>query len=129
MTTTVKANCNNCGGERNAFFQASYSIQGGDDYIDWKETMETLECCGCNELSMRRKFWFSEWVEPDGSGGAEITYWPPKQSRKPDWHHRLLDDNLCQAMKEVYVALNQGLVVLASIGVRTLLDRAFLLRS
>ena len=39
----------------------------------------------------------------------------------------LLDEDLRQAMQEVYVASNQGLVMLASIGVRTLLDRAFLL--
>ena len=132
MTTTVKANCNACGGERNAYIRASYSKKvgpSGPDDPTWSvTTIEALECCGCNQLSMRRKFWFSEWVELDGSGGMEIIYWPPKQAREPDWHDRLLfDDNLCQAMKEVYVALNQGLVVLASIGVRTLLDRSFFL--
>ena len=131
MTTTVKANCNNCGGERNALVRASHSVPGSDDngFADWETTMEILECCGCNRLSARSKFWFSEWAEPDGTGGTKIEYWPPKQAREPDWHDLLFDfdDNLRQAMKEVYVALNQGLVVLASIGVRTLLDRSFFL--
>ena len=130
MTTTVKANCNNCGGERNAFVRASHSVQWSDDhgFVSWDTTMEILECCGCNELSGRRKIWFSESYRPDGrTNEPEITYWPPKQSHKPSWHDRLPDDNLRQAMQEVYVASNQGLVMLASIGVRTLLDQAFLL--
>ena len=129
MMTTVKTNCNNCGGERNAFVRATHSVQGseGAGFASWDKTMEILECCGCNELSGRQKFWFSEWGGPEEYGGTEITYWPPKQAREPDWHERLFDDNLRQAMQEVYVALNQGLVVLASIGVRTLLDRSFFL--
>ena len=120
MTKPVEANCNNCGGERNAFVRASHSTGGDNDYVVWSTTMEILECCGCNDLSIRRMAW-------SDSDDAEITYWPPKQSRKPEWHADLTDDNLRQAMQEVYLASNQGLVVLASIGVRTLLDRSFFL--
>ena len=124
MTETIQANCNECGGERNAFVRASHIIQGQEDEpgvppFDWAEVIKILECCGCNALSVRRESMFVDW------DNVEITYWPPKQSRKPAWHNRLPDDNLRQAMQEVYVALNQGLVVLASIGVRTLLDRSF----
>ena len=127
MMKTILANCNECGGERNAFVRASYPTWGGDIWgqsgggVAWAETMEILECCGCNDLSIRREFRSSELDE------AQITYWPPPEQRKPDWHGRLVDDNLRQVMREVYVALNQGLAVLASIGVRTLLARAFCL--
>lgn len=126
MTETIQANCNECGGERNAFVRARHTIQGELDEpnvppFDWAETIKILECCGCGALSARRESMFIDW------DNVEITYWPPKQSRKPNWHNRLPDDNLRQAMKEVYVAFNQGLVVLASIGVRTLLDRSFFL--
>ena len=117
----VSTNCNNCGGERNAFVRASHTIREDEDGIYWITTMDILECCGCSELSMRSTELFSE------SDDRDIKYWPPKQSRQPDWHGRLLDDNLRKAMREVYVALNQGLVMLASIGVRTLLDRSFFL--
>ena len=128
MAETIQANCNKCGGERNAFVRATHTIQGqGDDDDpdfppwDWAETMTILECCGCNALSVQRESMLGAWDNVD------TTYWPPKQSRKPDWHRRLPDDNLRQAMQEVYVASNQGLVMLASIGVRTLLDRSFFL--
>ena len=126
MTETIQANCNECGGKRNAFVRASYTIQGELDEpdvppFDWAETMKVLECCGCNALSVQRESMFGDW------DNLEITYWPPKQSRKPEWYTDLKDDNLRQALKEVYVAFNQELVVLASIGVRTLLDRSFFL--
>ncbi len=126
MTKIIQANCNECGGERNAFVRASHRIQGQEDDpeippFDWVDTLRILECCGCNALSAQREFMYGDW------DNLEITYWPPKQSRKPDWHNRLPDDNLRQAMQEVYVASNQGLVMLASIGLRTLLDRSFFL--
>ena len=121
MAIAVKANCNTCGGERNTFVRARYSIPGrNEDGLEWRTTMEILECCGCENLSMRREFWFC------GLAGI-TTYWPPKQAYTPDWGSRLEDDSLRRAMREVYVASNQGLVMLASIGVRTLLDRAFFL--
>ena len=126
MTKTVIENCNICGGERNSFVRASYETRtrSGDGRV-WDTTMDILECCGCNGLSVRRRSCFFEWFSD--VTGEEITYWPPKQSRKPEWHADLTDDNLRKAMREVYVALNQGLVMLASVGVRTLLDRSFFL--
>ena len=126
MTETIQANCNECGGERNAFVRVSHTTQGqeaepGFPPADWAVTMKILECCGCNALSVQRESMFGDW------DNLTITYWPPKQSREPDWRNRLPDSNLRRAMREVYVALNQGLMVLASIGVRTLLDRSFYL--
>ena len=134
MAETVQANCNNCGGERNAFVQSHYSVGdyektpiGGGDYVQvgWDTTIEILECCGCKRLSVRRRRWFSEW-DPQFED-EEISYWPPEQRDLPEWHSQLADDNLRKAMQEVYVAVGQSLLILAAIGVRTLLDRAFYL--
>ena len=96
--------------------------------------MEVLECRGCSGISVRRRYWFSEWesVQQDPLTGPlvkdipeEVSYWPAKQTRtRPDWGNRLADENLRQVMEEVYVAVDHGLVVLAAIGARTLLDRA-----
>lgn len=128
MAETVIENCNTCGGSRNSFVRASHSTRGDDGgRFFWVVRMDILECCGCNSLSLRRHYESYEGFGEDDNTEEETTYWPPKQSRKPDWHNRLPDDNLRQAMQEVYVASNQGLVMLASIGVRTLLDRSFFL--
>jgi hypothetical protein len=61
--------------------------------------------------------------------GVKVSYWPPPTKRKkPDWADELEDDVLRRVIDEVYQALNGGLMVLASIGTRTLLDRGMFLR-
>ena len=134
----VMANCNNCGGDRNAYVRATHAVPGSDGNVSWATVMEILECGGCSGISVRRRYWFSEWedVYEDPLTGQlvrdmpeEITCWPAKQTRAlPDWADRLADGNLRQVMEEVYVAVDHGLVVLAAIGARTLLDRAMLLK-
>ena len=134
---TVMANCNKFGGDRNAYVRATHAVPGNDGEVSWETVMEILECGGCSGISVRRRYWFSEWenVYEDPLTGRlvrdqpeEITCWPAKQTRaRPDWQDRLADRNLRQVMEEVYVAVDHGLVVLAAIGARTLLDRAMLL--
>ena len=135
---TVIANCNKCGGDRNAYIRATHAVPESDGEASCETVMEILECGGCSGMSVRRRYWFSEWedVYEDPLTGRlvkympeEITYWPAKQSRaRPEWRDRLPDGNLRQVMEEVYVAIDHGLSVLAAIGARTLLDRAMLLK-
>jgi hypothetical protein len=134
----IKAHCNMCGGDRNAYKRASYSVNGSDGEVSWNDTFDVLECCGCNNLSVQRSYWFSEWDlfdqdpltgQPRLIPGIKVTNWPPTTKRnKPDWVDNLEDDVLRRVIDEVYAALNSGLIVLASIGTRTLIDRAMFLR-
>lgn len=134
----VIAHCNSCGGDRKTFKRASHETRGSEDEVSWSDTYEILECCGCGEISIRHKRWFSEWDqlgqdpitgEPTLTPGIQVTYWPPPTPRKkPSWAEKLGDEELSRVMDETYRALNSGLIVLASIGTRTLLDRAMLLR-
>lgn len=133
-----RAHCNICGGEKNAYIRASYTLSGKDGEVSWSDTYEILECCGCNGLSVRKMEWISEWDtldtdpltgQPRLISGSKVTNWPPTTKRKqPEWLDHLDDDVLRSVIQEVYQALNSGLIVLASIGIRTLLDRAMLLR-
>lgn len=134
----VKANCNTCGGDRNSYQRRIYEKREDDGIVGWSNTIETLECCGCGELSIRREIWFSEWDEygHDALTGEEIllpgvktTHWPPASQRaKPDWIDRLDDETLRTVLDQVYIALNQGATILAVIGIRTLLDWAMFIR-
>jgi hypothetical protein len=134
----IKAHCNECGGERNAYERASYTVDGNDGEVSWSNTYDVIECCGCSGLSVRHTFWFSEWDQIDSDPltgqprlipGIKETYWPPPTKReKPDWTENLDDDVLRSVIEEVYQALNAGMIVLASIGTRTLLDRGMFLR-
>ena len=61
--------------------------------------------------------------------GVETSYWPPYTTRaRPSWIDDLHDSTLRAIADEVYQALNAGLVTLATIGTRTLLDQAMYLR-
>jgi hypothetical protein len=135
---TVKAHCNECGGERSAYKRASHTVNGGDGEVSWSDTYDVLECCGCSSLSVRHTYWFSEWDQFDSDPltdqpslipGIKETYWPPLTKRKkPQWAEKLDDDVIRGVIEEVYQALNAGMIVLASIGTRTLLDRGMFLR-
>jgi hypothetical protein len=135
----IKSHCNVCGGERNGYKRASYTVNGEEEGEDlWSDTYDVVECCGCNILSVRRTFWCSAGDslvndsitgQPRFVPGIEVTYWPPPTKRKrPEWADKLDDEPLRKVVDEVYRALNAGMIVLASIGTRTLLDRAMYLR-
>jgi hypothetical protein len=137
-TDIVSALCNKCGGDRRAYKRASHTVTGHDDETSWSDTFDVLECCGCSGISVRHELWFSEWDQFDEDPitgnprmipGVKVEYWPPPTKRKkPDWAERLDDGALRGVFGEVYQALNLGLMALASIGTRTLLDRAMHLR-
>jgi hypothetical protein len=135
----LRANCNTCGGERDAFRRAEFSkLDDSQEVVSSRNTYMILECCGCHELSVQRDFWFSEWDDFDTDPltgedilvpGVQTTYWPARTTRmRPAWNEALEDDVLRRVFDEVYTALDQGLLVLAAIGTRTLLDRAMFLR-
>lgn len=143
LNEVIEAYCNFCSGNRNAYRRASYEKNGSQDHgrngeISWSDTYDILECCGCENLFVRHTHWFSEWDDFDQDPvtgenfyvpGTRVAYFPPETRRKlPEWCNGLEDDVLRNVLEEIYKSLNTGLIVLASIGVRTLLDRAMFLR-
>lgn len=129
----LKAHCNKCRGLTNSWVRAEHTVTGNDGPISWSDSFEVLQCCGCDTLSVRQEHWFSEWDEMDYDEygrmvmrpGIKEVYFPaPTVRAKPEWFDTIGDEVLRNVLDELYAALNAGLNVLASIGVRTLLDRA-----
>lgn len=129
----VKAYCGVCHGEKNSWLRAEYTEKGGNGANAWSETYQTVQCCGCDKLSVRHEVWRSEWDEadfdeqglPTTRRGAKVSYHPAQTVRaKPAWAEAIGDDTLRDVLDESYFALNSGLRMLASVGARTLLDRA-----
>ena len=133
----IVAHCNACGGRRDAYMRASHTSNGTDGEVSWSHTYHVLECCGCHNISVMHVHWFSEWDQIEGDPltgeprmvpGEKVTIWPPATKRqKPKWVERLDDQALRDVIDEVYRALSSGIIILASIGTRTLLDRAMTL--
>jgi len=129
----IKAHCNKCHGIKNSWVRADHMVSGSDGLISWSHTYEVLQCCGCDTLSVRHEHWFSEWDQMDQNEAGQLvmipgikeTYYPPPTVRpKPTWSDNIDDEVLRDVLDELYSALTGGLHVLASVGARTLLDRA-----
>ena len=121
-----KSHCNNCLQETKHFIIAERTNEGSESAepsnpycpyeISWRTTYRMLECCGCEDISMERIFYFSEWDD------VEEEYYPPQISRAiPKWHEELPAE-WCSLFKEVYTALHADSRRLVLMGVRTLVD-------
>ncbi|MGK0483543.1 MAG: hypothetical protein ACJAQ3_003526 [Planctomycetota bacterium] len=125
-----KAHCNRCAGETNHLAVATRSQSGADDPeydpmgqitnypTSWDDTYVMLECAGCEAIVVRRTFVFSEW----NHGESEVTFYPPRISRRlPAWKSDLSDD-VEELLEEVYKAIQAKSFRLAAMGARTLFD-------
>jgi Domain of unknown function (DUF4145) len=119
---TELVHCNNCLHKTKHFLVAEHSQDitepsGYEEYDVWWHIKHTLfACCGCESVTLRRKYMFSEWDEP------EITFYPPQVSRRlPDWHDELPSE-IQELLSEIYTALHSNSRRLALMGARTVID-------
>src|SRR3989338_4670910 len=93
-TITEKVHCNKCLRKTNHLVIANRRKSGrakawpndphDEYYIAWITIYTMLECCGCETVTMRRQFDFSEW------DGLEEEFYPPRVSRQlPQWYEKL----------------------------------------
>lgn len=136
-----KAECSQCGGMRNCNIRGEHSDTYDDDHFQGEDIWFILECRGCEHVFVQTVSTNSEdydnFYEEDGSTGTTrnetIKYWPALSKRKkPEWMSEYgVDaedvDDLNAAMRELYVALDSNLRMLAAIGIRTTYDIASVL--
>ena len=124
--TATKAHCNKCGGERNhkVLHSEISSWRDDEECISGSEIFDTLKCCGCELIKLRHTSCFSENDED------KVLYFPPSISRRrPDWFSDLLlelrdEEAFVEALlEEIYVAVQNNLPSLATMGVRALLEK------
>lgn len=124
--TIVKAHCNECLNETKHILVASRSngdsesINPLDPYetlcVSWRTTYSMLECCGCENVCLKREYYFSEW------DGTKVEYYPPQISRQlPKWQEDLPEE-MRELLLEVYSALHADSRRLAVMGARALVD-------
>lgn len=94
---------------------------GSEDEFIWSHTRHTLFiCCGCESITLRREYMFSEW--DDEHGGPDINFYPPQVSRRrPEWHY-WLPMEIRDLLTEIYAALHSNSHRLALMGARTVID-------
>jgi hypothetical protein len=98
-----RIHCNNCGPDRKHELIQSRKHYGSDDHSDvsWQTASDMLECCACQEITLRHRFYFSEWE----ANAVETTFYPPRIARRlPPWKDKLPLD-MVSLLEEVYKAL------------------------
>lgn len=136
---SLKAHCPRCDGERNC------SVHGViDEPWDWTDGTHSangqvdhrlLKCLGCETIFYWRSSWDSEnWDGRILADGREEIYhpitistfpMPEKTSGRPDWIWNVssIDPQLASILTQTYDAYDAGAFILASVGLRTALDR------
>ena len=117
----ARSHCNQCGCETKHHVvavrkqQRSKTIWEGFD-IHWGNTYSLLECCGCEEISVKRTSW--SWEDPDET----VEYYPTRVSRRqPPWLGDI-PEAAAALMREIYGALQGDQRRLALMGARTVID-------
>jgi hypothetical protein len=139
-TATLKAHCPRCDGDRICEIHGTLDQPWSDDSDEHSVFGQTdhrlLQCRGCEAVF----YWQSSWCSEDwdvnfnrATGEEEMTYpskvetYPAPEARglRPDWTWELhkADLTLGQIMGEMYQAAEARSYILASIGLRTGLDR------
>lgn len=115
----IRCHCNSCGHPTKHDMIATRSV---DEVIDedsrytLTEIYDTLQCRGCESVTLRYRF-----VDP--AHGEEISFYPPRVSRRaPDWRWDLPAE-LRSLLEEIYIALHSDCRRLALMGTRTLVDQ------
>lgn len=125
MSSSSKAHCNACGGERNhsVLHSEKTSWDAKEDGICGADLYEMLRCNGCENITFRRTSWSSE--DPE----ATERYFPPSIFRqKPRWINELWrlpssERFVHELLMEVYSALQNSQPRLAAMGIRSLLEQ------
>ena len=140
-STTQRAHCPECDGERSCDVHGtattSWKWESPDkrDWVDGGADHSLLQCRGCETVFYQQSSWNSEdidqWYEIDGSTAGEytrsvITYPKPTSKTKPAWFPALeeADRQLSTILNETYLAYDSGSLFLATVGIRTAIDRA-----
>jgi hypothetical protein len=142
MTTlpTLKAHCPECDGERVCDVHGATKTSWDWESADKQHSMyggadhSLLQCRGCETVFYQQSAYDSEdidhWYEPDGSTGSAFartvtTYPKPTSKTKPVWFPTVqkADPQLGRILEETYLAFDSSSLILATIGIRTAIDR------
>lgn len=135
---THKAYCNKCCGDR------LHTVLH-TERVEWEEEVDTdvffsgcdkyelIKCCGCENIALRHKAWNSEEIDERGNPAVTTTYYPPQTYRsEPKWISQLfwalpINNNfVSDLIKEIYIALRNGSLRLAVMGIRALIEQTMI---
>jgi hypothetical protein len=130
----IHSYCNKCGKIMNHQILMDYCESGIDildsefdfsrgkiDYTaDFKNDYQIIKCSGCDTISYRSFYFFSEYQNFDNDGTWEERYPVLKRKIEKDFQH--LPFTLTRIYKEVIMAYNNNCLILCVAGIRAILE-------
>ncbi len=119
-----RAFCNECGNDTLHNIISSvgreFNENIGDSVATTYETIEILECCGCESIKARRT------LEKTGLDEVTTEYFPPVNWRRsPSWLSQA-PEHIRKLLSQVYSAMCVGWNRLAALGTRAVIDDVIL---
>lgn len=110
------------------------SIEDSDEYEDgifvsWWDGYTLLKCRGCDTVQLKKASSFSEATDEHGRPLVDVRFYPAHISRhQPQWLSSISgpfwrgNTEVERLLKEIYIALHNGSLRLAAMGIRALLE-------
>lgn len=116
--------CSNCGHETNHTIHKEFIFSATHDesLLCWKDCAQIIQCDGCRIISFRLLSWFSEDFpddQPKIKVYPEIQYDAEKETYLPEEN---IPTDICSVYKEILKAVSVKLYLLATIGIRTIIE-------
>ena len=98
---------------------------GGGNSVDWESKNQTIQCLGCQTVSFRTVYTFSEDIEYTHDGPVQletIKYYPGRVEGVKTLESHLLPNTIQQIYKETVLSLENEQFILAGIGIRAIVE-------
>ena len=127
--TVIKADCEECTGEKEHTVISSYTDKGSQMIkeegfgISWSNEYQIIQCGGCKTISFREKTYHSEDDDNDGRDPTKIYLYPERKwNNKQPIEMVYLPHAVSTIYWEVIKTYNNNCVVLCAVGIRALIE-------
>lgn len=130
-TKKIRSHCRNCGGPTNheVLAEQQDDFAFGEDIGEWFTRYSMIRCMGCDTIALQELRGWSH--DPDR--WRTTIYPPPMARRTPVWLtessfllDKILPAPIYHLMRETYIAVQNGLMRLAAMGVRATLEHVMI---
>ena len=124
MSNKIRVLCEQCSKETNHEVLATQTRSSQEDEYRWSTDYQIVMCCGCDTISFREVTLTEDDFDPEtGESMYTVKLYPPRiAGRRPLENDYYLPPNIRRIYLEVLSAMNNSSVILAAIGLRTLIE-------
>ena len=125
MSNKIHVLCEQCSKETNHEVLAAQTTRSShEDEYDWSTDYQIVMCCGCDTISFREMTLTEDDFDPEtGESIPIVKLYPPRiAGRRPLENDYYLPPTIRRIYLEVLSAMNNSSVILAAIGLRTLIE-------